>query len=85
MFEVLFIPLDTTITGGEILNFILDSTYFKWALLGFIVVLAATIINGVIDLAIEVAQYGIALLVIAGILEFVAPSLLASILDMVPV
>lgn len=66
--------------GGDLLNAIMETTYFRWGLLLFIVAIVGSIVSGLIDVAITVAQYGAVLLLALGLLEVVAPGFLTSLL-----
>jgi hypothetical protein len=83
MVDTVLVSLESIAT--EIAQLILGSTYFRWALLLFIVAIIGSILSGLIDIAVVILRYGLVVLVIMGILEFVAPDLLAAILDAVPV
>lgn len=75
-------------SGGDILQtaieVILSSTFFRWALLLFLVAFIGSLLSGLLDVALMVAQYGMIILICLGILEFIAPGILAAILDAAP-
>ena len=80
-------PVLQTVTSvvTTALDILLQSTYFSWALLLVIVAVIGSVISGLIDIAMMIAQYGAVVLVILGILEFVAPNLLTAIVDIAPI
>lgn len=77
-------PLLLETAVEQFLDIVMNSTYFRWALLLFVVAVVGSLISGLLDIALIVAQYGTVVLVVLGILEFVAPGLLAAILNALP-
>jgi hypothetical protein len=77
-------PLLLETAVEQFLDIVMNSTYFRWALLLFVVAVVGSLISGLLDIALMVAQYGTVVLVVLGILEFVAPGLLAAILNALP-
>lgn len=65
-----------SITADTVIDAILGTTYFRWALLLFAVLVIGSILSGLIDITLQVIQYGVLLLIILGILEFVGLGLL---------
>lgn len=74
---------------GELLQTVFEvimaSTFFKWALLLFIVLFIASLVSGLIDVAIVAAQYGLIVLLALGVLEFIAPGILQAVLEALPI
>jgi len=83
MIAALSVPLEAM--GMEFVDFVLQSVYLRWAVILFVVLVGASIISGLLDVGLMIAQYGLVVLIALGILEFVAPGLLSTILNAIPI
>lgn len=79
MLALAFVPL--ALEG--VVDLVLSSTYFRWALLLFVVAVVVSLLNGLLEITLLVVRWGVVVLVLVGILEFVAPGALDAVLGTV--